>query len=123
MKVIKNMAQTIKKDNRGGKREGAGRKRETLSQSQVREMLAKAKEYAKKYGKTIDDILLEVIYSDNQKDALAAVKLWKEYTIAKLQEGGEIDTQIGPEVYLPDQDKGPELKVVGSDVPRGTNGD
>lgn len=100
-----------KKDNRGGARAGAGRKPETLSARQVQAMLDKAKERAKKEKKEIDDILLDLIYGDNPpKDTLAAIKLWKEYTIAKLSEGGETDKALGPAVYLPEQR--PKLQVV-----------
>ncbi len=100
-----------KVETRGGVRPGAGRKPETLSVRQVAEMLSKAKERAKKEGKDIDDILLDLIYkADNNKDQLAAIKLWKEYTIAKLQEGGETDQQLGPAVFLPEQH--PRLRVV-----------
>jgi hypothetical protein len=94
-----------KPETRGGYREGAGRKRELLSVRQVSEMLAKAKEWAEQEGKTIDDILLMFIYDKEltAKDRLASIKLWKEYTIAKLQEGGETDEALGPAVFLPAQ--------------------
>lgn len=94
-----------KPETRGGYREGAGRKRETLSVRQVSDMLAKAKAWAEKEGETIDDILLNFIYDEEltAKDRLASIKLWKEYTIAKLQEGGEIDEVAGPAVFLPAQ--------------------
>lgn len=99
------MAESAKKENRGGKRDGAGRPPETLSAKQVRAMLAAAKRYAKKFGKSIDEILLDIIYDEDRKrDQLPAIKLWKEYTIAKLQEGGETDKVLsGPAVYLPKQ--------------------
>jgi hypothetical protein len=76
-------------------------------------MLDKAEEFSKKKGKTIDDILLGFIYDDEtpQKDRIACMKLWKEYTIAKLQEGGETDKQLGPGIYLP-QEKPDPTKVV-----------
>jgi hypothetical protein len=92
-------------ENRGGARVGAGRKPETLSAKQVQLMLDKAKEYAVKYGKTVDEVLLDFIYKEDAKDAdrLAAVKLFKTYTIAKLQEGGETDQQLGPAFFLPEQ--------------------
>jgi hypothetical protein len=94
-----------KPETRGGYREGAGRKRETLSVRQVSDMLAKAKEFAKKNKKTIDEILLAFIYDEElpAKDRLASIKLWKEYTIAKLQESGETDIALGPAVFLPAQ--------------------
>lgn len=92
-------------ENRGGARPGAGRKPETLSAKQVQLMLDKAKEYAEKHGKTVDEILLDFIYGSEIKDAdkLAAIKLFKTYTIAKLQEGGETDLVLGPGIFLPEQ--------------------
>jgi len=102
-----------KKDNRGGKREGAGRKPETLSVNQVRLMLKKAKDWAKKTGKEVDDILLEIIYeSKGDSTKLNAIKLWKEYTIAKLQEGGETDQVLGPQIGLPPTKPDPALSLV-----------
>ena len=97
------------KSTHGGAREGAGRPKETLSQAQVREMLRKAKEWAEKKGQDIDDILLQMIHEgENDRDRLAAIKLWKEYTIAKIQEDGPTD-RMGPAIYLPKQDKGPNV--------------
>ena len=96
----------------GGPRAGSGRPKETLSVQQVREMLAKAKEYAKKYEKTIDEILLGFIYEgDKKSECLQAIKLWKEYTMAKLQEGGDTDINLGPGIYLPGERPDP-AKVV-----------
>jgi len=128
-----------KTENRGGKREGSGRKpgyspgRETLSVRQVKEMLAKSKQYAKKYGKTIDEILLDFIHGVVEiplvgesgdlesliakrvptRDRIACIKLWKEYTSPKITEGSEADKNIGPAFYLPEQK--PTLAVV-SDI-------
>lgn len=97
----------------GGARPNSGPKKQTLSALQVQIMLDKAKEYAKKYKKTVDDILLQFIYSEelNEKDRIACIKLWKEYTVAKLQEGGETDNALGPQVYLPEEKPDPS-KVV-----------
>jgi hypothetical protein len=97
----------------GGRREGAGAKKQTLSAFQVQQMLDKAKEYAEKYGKSVDDILLTFIYDEKAslKDRAACIKLWKEYTIAKLSEGGEADKNLGPGIYLPEERPDP-AKVV-----------
>ena len=103
----------------GGPRPGSGPKKKTLSLHQVQLMLEKAKEYAEKKKKTIDDILLEFIYDEKSplRDRAACIKLWKEYTIAKMQEGGETDKEAGPGIYLPgekpDQTKVVELKKTG----------
>ena len=92
-------------ENRGGAREGAGRKPETLSILQVRAMLETAKEYAEKFGKTVDQVLLDFIHDPEAKhsDRIACIKLFKTFTIAKLQEGGETDTLLGPAFFLPEQ--------------------
>lgn len=94
-----------KVENRGGAREGAGRKPETLSVRQVRAMLERAEDHAKKHGKTLDDVLLEIAHSSKEKTAnkLAAIKIFKTYTMAKLNEGGDTDQQLGPAFFLPDQ--------------------
>ena len=107
-----------KTENRGGKREGAGRKpgyspgREALSVRQVKEMRAKMKRRTKITGKDENDILIDWIQAvDEQgdpikisvRDRITCVKLWKEYTSPKITEGGEADKNIGPAFYLPEQ--------------------
>lgn len=133
-----------KPDGRGGERAGAGRKpgyspaKLPLSVAQVEEMLEKAKAYAVKYGKTIDEILLEFIYGVTEiplvdsgdkdiisvltkkvgtRDRIACIKLWKEYT-SKLAEGGEGDQALGIAVFLPG--KNPRLELV-KDASTGTD--
>ena len=114
-----------KKDNRGGKREGAGRKpgysqaREALSVRQVKDMRAKMKARAKITGKDENDILIDWIQACEAdgtlvdigiRDRIACMKLWKEYTSPKITEGGEADKVIGPAVFLPE--KHPRLEVI-----------
>ena len=121
-----------KTENRGGKREGAGRKpgyrpgREALSVRQVKEMRAKMKASAKITGKDQNDILIEWIQAvDKQgdpikisvRDRITCVKLWKEYTSPKITEGGEADMNIGPAFYLPEQK--PALAAV-TDIKKGS---
>ena len=113
-----------KTENRGGARPNSGPKKETLSVRQVKEMRKRADAYAKKYGKTIDEILLDFVYGVAEfnlsidegegetvesviakkvstRDRIACIKLWKEYTSPKITEGGPADTELGPKVYLP----------------------
>lgn len=110
-----------KQDARGGARAGSGRKpggTATVSAVQVEKMLRTARKYRKKYGKTIDDVLLGFIYGETDKDGVVpkisdrvtCIKVYKEYTIAKMQEGGETDKALGPSVFLPEQR--PQLSVV-----------
>ena len=47
----------------GGARTGAGRPRKTVAQQRIDQLLRTAKKYAKKHDKSVDDILLDVIYA------------------------------------------------------------
>ena len=109
MKVVR------KADGRGGYRPGSGRKPQpvpTLSQHQIKRMLRKGRKWAKQHGKDVDDWLLTVIYGAETKDSdrIAAIKLWKDHTMAKISEGGDADKALGPSVFLPEQR--PTLTVV-----------
>lgn len=75
-------------------------------------MLDAAEARAKASGKTIDELLLDVIYDPETpgKDFLAAVKLWKDKTMAQITEGGDADRQLGPALFLPE--KHPRLKAI-----------
>lgn len=75
-------------------------------------MLQAAKKKAEETGKTIDDLLLALIYDEetSKKDFLAAVKLWKDKTMAQITEGGDADRQLGPALFLPE--KHPRLKAI-----------
>lgn len=109
-----------KPDKRGGARPGSGRKKETLSQNQVNEMLSDAKKRAKEKGQSINDILLDIIYTDHKrsktvtvKDRLAAIKLWKDFTMSKVSEQNvNVQTVQGPSIGLPPMREDPALKVV-----------
>lgn len=95
-----------KVENRGGARPNSGPKRQTLSVRQVQEMLDRAEARAEKEGgKTLDDILLDIAYSDSEKtpERLAAIKIYKANSMVKPNEGGEADQQLGPGIFLPDQ--------------------
>ena len=87
----------------GGKREGSGRKADTLTAVLVKKMLAKAKKFKGKYGEDLDDILLGMIYDRNNstRDRLAGVKMCKDFTMAKISEDGPADKANAPTVYLP----------------------
>ena len=102
----------------GGTRPNSGRKTETLSGRQVQVMLDKATEYEKKSGHSLDDILLMIIYGDKfqgdkvpLKDRVACIKLFKEYTMARLTEGGDIDNKIEMPVWLPEKKQDPAKLV------------
>lgn len=105
-----------KRENRGGKREGSGRKRtpESYSAEKVKELNDRIDKYAKERGLHIDEVALELVY-DESKTASARMKAYetiKKYSSIQPKEGGEADKELGPSLYLPEQDKGPDLKAV-----------
>jgi hypothetical protein len=75
-------------------------------------MLKRAKKWAKQYGKTLDDVLLSIIYDETQRtgDRIAGIKLFKEYTMARVSEDGATDRALGPALFLPEQR--PQLGIV-----------
>src|SRR5688572_17428568 len=105
-----------KQENRGGYRPNAGRKpgpQTSLGAYQAARLLRKVRRYSKRHGKDPDDLLLDIIYSTEERtaDRLAAMKLLKEHTAPKITEGGEADKALGPALFLPEQ-RPPELAVI-----------
>ncbi len=103
-----------KKENRGGARPNSGPKPFSLSTSQVKGLLRTVKKFSKEHGKSIDDILVGMVYDEKVTDnnRLAAIKLVKDLSAPKISEGGDADTHLGPAVFLPE--KNPRLEVVGT---------
>jgi len=104
--------QKRKPDGRGGKREGAGRKTETVSVRQLLEFERSAKAFAKEHGKTLQDIVLAIAYDPEtpRKDQLAAAKLYWDKSVIVAKEGGEADKNMEPAVFLPTRH--PRLEVI-----------
>lgn len=118
----------------GGKRAGSGRKPAYMAtDAQVRAMLRAAKKRAQDEGKTLDDVLLDLIYNRqayevekrggkveivlevSPKDRIAAIKIYKEFTIGKRIETESHNHNYqheGPVIGLPEMDPDPALKVV-----------
>jgi len=111
----------------GGTRPGAGRPKESLSQRQLKSMLAKGRKWAKERDGDVDDFILSVIHGAIDKldvdsltirDRLTAAKLWKDCTMTKASEQNvNVQTQQGPVIALPPLRQDPALKVIkgGSD--------
>ena len=114
MKMAENNQNIQKKDNRGGKREGAGRKpgRETLSVRQSREFEEAAKALAKEYGYTIPEGVGRMFYNPDAslRDKLSAANLFWKYSVIGATEGGEADKIVGPSIFLPEEH--PRLEVI-----------
>lgn len=102
--MANNSTQRKKNPNWGGARPNSGPKKQTLSGAQVAEMLKKARDYAKKYEKTIDEVILDIIYTTkSDKDKLAAIKLFKDFSMAKISEEGPTNQDLGPQIFLPEK--------------------
>jgi hypothetical protein len=123
-------------ENRGGKRSNqSGRPpKVTISRYQLDQMLAKAEKWAKEHkGKTVDDFLLMCIYGEQEpgwkltmRERIACAKIWKEYTMAKVQEKNiNIDRPMGPTIYLPKSRPDPAkiITIEGGKKRRQGNGD
>ena len=112
-------ANNQKKETRGGKREGAGRKpgREALSVRQLKEFERVAEALAKEYGMTMQEVIGRMVYDDDatKKDIQTAAKLFWDKSIIGVSEGSEADKNLGPAVFLPE--KHPRLEVIDGGKP------
>lgn len=66
-------------------------------------LLRSVKRRAKREGKGLVDVLLDLLYSAEtaDRDKIAIVKLVWDRTMAQMTEGGVTDRALGPAVYLP----------------------
>jgi len=98
----------------GGARAGAGKKKPTLSQSQVRKMIEHQDEYELKYGKSVYQLILDFIYDEDLgiRERISASKIWLDKISVPITESGETNREVdGPAVYLPQQRPDP-VKLV-----------
>ena len=107
----------------GGKRSGSGRKpKYMLTENQIKTMMKKARKREKETGKSIDDLLLDVIYytgKNEVRDKLAAIKLFKDYTMQKTSEKDvNVNINHGPKVGLPPMREDPAKQVEKDDQPQ-----
>lgn len=103
-----------KADNRGGARVGAGRKPmvPTLSAVQVADFERTAARFAEREGKTLKEIVLEFCYDTaaSKAERVIAIKLYWQYQMVAVSEGGEADRALAPALFLPEQR--PHLQAV-----------
>lgn len=118
-----------KRENRGGKRAGSGRKaggtNSALSQNQLDTLMRTAKKYARKHKKTVEELLLDLVYGFSEdpkfgdKERLQAMKLFLDRTNIPVSEGSDADKELGkkyePQVYLPERRPDPANEPVASD--------
>ena len=91
----------------GGKRPGAGAKpgwNKSRTRTVIEEFLASAKKRAKETGKTLQDVLLDTIYSkkEDTKFRLAAMKIYLEVIVPKRSETEVTVNKGGKAVKLPE---------------------
>jgi len=94
----------------GGKRPGAGRKSYNISEREKKKLLSEARRKEKEEGKSIAEILLDIIYQGPPQMKLAAVRLYYELLIVKeghktIEEHKEHGIIILPEIRRPESEQ------------------
>jgi len=101
----------------GGAREGSGQPKKTVTAVQAEQLIAAFKKFAIDQSVDPGELLAQYAYGvEKGKDfppssKLKALEKYYDLTMAKIQEGGETDKQLGPNIYLPEEDPDP-AKVV-----------
>ena len=104
-----------KKEMRPVTRNKGGRPKKTESEKSIAHMMRVKRKKDKETGKHIDDVLVNLIYDEvaTPRDRLAAIRLFKEYTMSKTSEQNiNVSKQVGPVIGLPPLKEDPALKVV-----------
>jgi hypothetical protein len=107
------MGGMVKKQNtHGGKREGSGPKRKikTVSEKIKNNYILAARKLAKKHGKSIEETILEMVYSDKIQDSVkvAVMKGYNEALLVKESEQNlNINKNHGPRIGLPEMKPDP----------------
>lgn len=106
------------KDNRGGKRAGAGRPRQTktVSEKVKKGWIIAARKIKKEKGMSIEEIALRMLLDPDIQDTVKAsiIKIYNDALIVKTSETTQhVDHTHGPAVGLPPVREDPaKLKVV-----------
>lgn len=83
----------------------------TLSVRHVARLLRLGRRYEKKHGRDVHDILLSIIYGMDLEgnaveattaERLEAIRLFYDFTMARITEGGEVDRRLGSDPSLRD---------------------
>lgn len=96
----------MKKENRGGAREGAGRKKKTQTYSDKfkKGMYSALAMKAKETGKTIQEVIVDMAYTNDKKWGnmrIAAAKLIADVLVTKESHSTIEKHEIGPQIGLP----------------------
>ena len=105
------------KENRGGEREGSGRKRiiKTTSEKIKNNYIKAARKLAKEYGKPLEEAVLGMVYDSEVQDTVkvAILKAYNEALLVKeTKQDVHINENRGPRIGLPEMKPDPALKVV-----------
>lgn len=107
----------VKRDNRGGKREGSGRKKHLPSARRINAMWRAAKKRSREGGRGLPtDLLLDVIYDYGTKisDRLKATEIWLKYAMVEVEGDKKAAATSPPVLEIPARREDPALRVVSS---------
>jgi len=97
------------KMSRGGSRSGSGRKSYNLSEREKKRLLSTARKIQKSIGRSIADILLELIYySKTEQTKLAAIRLFYDVVAVKESHQTVEKHDFGPVIGLPPMKEKPK---------------
>lgn len=108
----------IKQENRGGRREGSGRKRMSISDGEVKKLIREFRKKEKETGVSVWGKLADIAYriprGTTVKEQTTAIKLFAECTISRVSESeATVTKKSGPAIYLPNKKPDPaEIKLV-----------
>lgn len=92
-------------ENRGGRREGSGRKRISLSDDQVRKLIKAARKKEKETGISVADQLIAIIYNRRANASIkaSAIKIFYDQTVTRVSESDvNVKKNQEPSIYLPE---------------------
>jgi hypothetical protein len=106
-----------KKENRGGKRPGAGRKKTVkppISELVKARFVAAAERLAKEKSETLEYKVLSMIWEDKVQDTtkVGILKAYLEALVVRETKQEVTKREVGPNIYLPKTDKDPAKVVV-----------
>lgn len=92
----------------GGAREGSGRRPINLSDKEKKKLVKSARDFAKKTGKSVWDVLMMHVYNwkEEPRASVAAIKIYQDAMIVRESHRTVEMTEYGP-VLLPVQDDDP----------------
>jgi hypothetical protein len=105
-------------ENRGGHREGSGRKRVSISDTEVKKLLREFRKKEKETGVSIWGKLADIAHGTTKgttiKEQTTAIKLFAECVITRASESeSTVKSESEPAIYLPEKKADPaEIKLV-----------